>query len=149
MLLFLGLLAVSPVVVLAQCPPLGSTLPVASNLATNPIVKETIAGVDQLLQNYTSSFNATAVALTIGTTHDSTPLLEFHNAPTVYNTSGSHAVNTNTQFIIASISKLFTAYGIKLLSDKVNVTDPVTRYIPELLALNKQANPQNGITTTD
>jgi hypothetical protein len=149
MLLFLSLLAVSSVTVLAQCPPLGSTLPLASNLATNPTVKETIEGVDQLLKKYTASFDATAIVLTIGTTHDDAPLLEFYNAPTVYNTTGSHTVNTNTQFIIASISKLFTTYGVKLLSDKVNVTDPVTKFLPELLQLKKQANPENDITTTD
>lgn len=149
MLFLLSLLAFSAVAVLAQCPPLGSTLPLAPKLATNPTVKKTIEGINQILHNYTESLNATAITLTIGTTNNDTPLLEFFNAPTVYNISGSHSLTTNTQFVVASISKLFTAYGIKLLSDKVNLAESVTKYIPELLQLKRHAQPENTITTTD
>ena len=139
----------APIAVLAQCPPLGPTLPLANNLASNPIVKETIQGINKELKKKTGSLKSTAFAITFGTTNDDTPLLEFHNTPTVYNTSGSHTLTTDTQFIVASISKLFTAQGIKLLSNKVSPTDCVTKYVPELLHLKEQAEPQNAITSTD
>ena len=45
-ILFLGLLA-TPLAIFAQCPPLGPTLPLATNLADNPIVKKTIQGINE------------------------------------------------------------------------------------------------------
>jgi CubicO group peptidase (beta-lactamase class C family) len=144
----LGLLVALPVAVLAQCPPLGSTLPVASSYASDPTVKKTVEGINELLKKDTKSFDSTALTITLGTIKDDTPLLKFHNAPTKFNTSGSHTLDTNTQFIVASVSKLFTAYGIKLLSEKVPINDPVTKWIPELLKLKTPPEPKDAITTT-
>lgn len=147
-ILFFGLLA-TPLAALAQCPPLGPTLPLASNLAGNPVVQKTIQGIHEKLKQTFSPLNSTAFAVTLGTTNDNTPLLEYHNYPTIYNTTGAHDLTTDTQFIVASISKLFTACGIKLLSDKISPTDCVTKFIPELLELKTQAESHNAITATN
>jgi CubicO group peptidase (beta-lactamase class C family) len=146
--LFLSILT-APIAVLAQCPPHGPTLPLATNLANNPVIKKTVQGINAELKKKIGSLKSTAFAVTLGTINGDTPLLEFHNAPTVYNTSGSHTLTTDTQFVVASISKLFTAYGIKLLSDKVSPNDCVAKYIPELLHLQDHSEPQNPVTSTD
>lgn len=147
-LLFLAALASSAVVV-AQCPPLGSTLPVAPHSASDTVVQETIVSINQTLTDFVSSLNSTAFTITLGTTKSDTPLLSFHNAPTLYSTSGNHSLSTDTQFVIASVSKLFTAYGIKLLSDRIKPTDRITKFIPELNFLKGQARSQNAISSTD
>jgi CubicO group peptidase (beta-lactamase class C family) len=145
---WLGLLVFAGEAV-AQCPPLGSTLPLATDLAKSPIVKKTLEGIDALLTKDTAAFNSTGFAIALGTTRDESPLLEFSNSPTVYNVSGTHNLTTDTQFIVASVSKLFTAYGIKLLADKVDTNDPLTKFVPELLHLKGQPVPPNGIASTD
>ncbi|KAF2171447.1 hypothetical protein M409DRAFT_50885 [Zasmidium cellare ATCC 36951] len=117
----------------AQCPPQGPTLPLASNLTTNPTVQQALSNITALLQSFTENLNSTAVSIKIGTTEEA--LFEFHNAPTVFNTTGSKRVDGNTQFAIASISKLFTAYVVKILAERklLRLGDAVTEYIPELL----------------
>ncbi|KAK3669603.1 hypothetical protein LTR78_010541 [Recurvomyces mirabilis] len=85
----------------------------------------------------------------MGTTNDDTPLLTFANNPTVYNTTGAQILTTDTQFIVASVSKLFTAYAMKLLSNKVAPTDRVTKFIPELLHLKGQPVRYDGIASTN
>ena len=148
-MLFLLIVLAYPLAVLAQCPPAGSTLPVATNLAANPGVRETVKSVSQELRKKIGSLNSTAFSITMGTINDNIPLLRYHNAPEVYNASGTHTLTTNTQFIVASVSKLFTAYGIKLLSDHLGPNDPVTKFVPELLHLKLQAKPQNAIKSTN
>lgn len=46
--------------------------------------------------------------------------------------TGSSSVGGDTIFRIASISKTFTVYAL-LLEESINLNDPVTEYIPELL----------------
>lgn len=149
MLRFLFGLLASTALVRAQCPPMGSTLPLASNLAASSVVKQTITEINDVLKQATGPLNSTAFAITVGIASEDRPLLEFHNAPTEFNTSGSHTLNGDTQFVVASVSKLFTAYGIKLLSEIVSPTDSVTKFIPELLGLNNQTSPQNALTSTN
>ena len=142
------LLLVLPLTVLSQCPPLGPNLPRATNLTGSSTFTTTLAGITEVLTNNTA-FNATAVTVTIGTT-DGPPLLQFHNSPTQYNSSGSHDLTCDTQFIVASVSKLFTAFGVRLLHEKVSLSDPITRYIPELLKLNgKNGNPISSTNWND
>lgn len=150
MISVIAFLTFLPTVILAQCPPLGSTLPVPSNYKTYPVVQEVAGQIESVLRKKTA-FKSTAIALTMGTTNDDAPLLTFHNTPTIYNSTGSHVLSTDTQFIIASVSKLFTAYGIKLLAEskKVHLDESVTTYVPELLELKDQARPKNSITVTD
>lgn len=58
----------------------------------------------------------------------------YHTAPILgeYKDSEPTPVTGDTAFRIASISKSFTVYAV-LLESKINLDDPVTKYIPELV----------------
>lgn len=152
MLLFFGLLSASylgHIGVLGQCPPLGSTLPSPRRPSGDSTVQGVAAAIELALQNTTGSWNETAVSIIVGSINDPTPLIEFNNNPSIFNASGSHTVDVDTGFLIASISKLFTALGIRQLSGKISLSDPITKYVPALLQLGQQVVPQDVVTTTD
>ncbi|GAB7355283.1 hypothetical protein MBLNU459_g5823t2 [Dothideomycetes sp. NU459] len=134
MLLLFGIFLVSQfstIAVHGQCPPLGSTLPSPRQVSDDATVKEVAAEMSLVLQNVTATWNATAISVIGGSFSDATPFLEFSNAPTSFNSSGSHTVDANTSFIIASISKLFTALGVLQLNDRINLADSITKYTAE------------------
>lgn len=57
-------------------------------------------------------------------------------------------VDSDTVFRLASLSKLFPVLAV-LMQKGVDLDDPVTRYVPELRALNQQARDQTAIWKTD
>ena len=74
-------------------------------------------------------------------------MVNYHHTPTSFNTSGTHNVTIDTVYRLASVSKMYTALAVLQLSDKINMTDPVTKYVPELAQLDKQQAQVNDITT--
>ena len=59
-------------------------------------------------------------------------------------------VSANTVFMVASVSKQFTAYGIALLAtrSKISLQDPVTDYVPELASFTNSITIQHLIHHT-
>ncbi|KAF3905354.1 Beta-lactamase [Arthrobotrys entomopaga] len=135
---------------ISNCPPLGPVLPAPQNPASNPIVKATIEGITAALQsNVTQLGNATALSLGIASIYEKNPILSFSHTPTVFNKSGTHHVDGDTVFRIGSVSKTFTVLALQMLGGKVNLADPITKYIPELCNLAKQQSVRNAVTTVD
>jgi CubicO group peptidase (beta-lactamase class C family) len=78
--------------------------------------------------------------------HDDRPLLNFHYTPQTFNTSGTHEVDGDTVYRIGSTTKLFTALTILLLEGRINLSDPITKYVPRLGSLS---GANNSLTMVD
>ena len=130
-----------------QCPPLGPVLPAPQSPSIDANVRAAVKGISAIAQELTSSFNTTAVSIGVMSTFEEAPMLSFHHTPEFLNTTGTHNVTIDTVYRIASISKAYTVLALLQLSDKINMADPVTKYIPELADLDKQQSQNNDITT--
>lgn len=117
---------------LAQCPPLGPIVPAPTGLSQNPMFQQLVAKINAQFQNLTAPLNRTAVSLGMRSLHENEPLLNLHYTPQVYNTSGTHEVDGDTVYRIGSVTKLFTALSILQLEGKIDLSDPITKYIPRL-----------------
>jgi len=94
--------------------------------------------IERILSNpdgWTTNTTSFAVQLT---SSDETIWSHYYTAPILgqYKDSDSAPVTGDTAFRIASISKSFTVYAI-LLEKGINLEDPITKYLPELLAGEK------------
>ncbi|EXJ65758.1 uncharacterized protein A1O5_10999 [Cladophialophora psammophila CBS 110553] len=131
---------------LAQCPPLGPILPAPTGLSQNPMFQQLVAQVNAQLLNVSSSLNQTAVSVGMRSVHEAGPLLNFHYTPQEFNASGAHKVDGNTVYRVGSVTKVFTALGILQLEGKINLADPVTKYVPKLAGISGS---NNSLTAVD
>lgn len=72
-------------------------------------------------------------------------MLSYNWTPPILNKTGAHKVTDDTVYHLASVTKLYTAFALLLLSDKINLADPVTKYVPELRQV--VGSPVNDITS--
>ncbi|KAK7924850.1 beta-lactamase 2 [Apiospora marii] len=134
---------------LGPCPPLGPVLPAPIRPSADPDVQAAVKSFESSLNALTANFNASAVSVAVKSIHEDQPFLSFHYTPPHFNTSGTHEVDGDTVYRIASISKLYTVLGVMLL-DGVRMDDPITKYLPQLRDLKRQGGePANEITTPD
>lgn len=136
----LFLLVSHSTLLLAQCPPLGPILPAPTGLSQHPRFQELVAQINAQLQNISSSLNQTAVSVGLSSAHDNERLISFHYTPQIFNTSGTNKVDGDTVYRVGSTSKLFTALSILQLESKISLTDPVTKYVPQLGDLSESSN---------
>ncbi|EHK44584.1 hypothetical protein TRIATDRAFT_293745 [Trichoderma atroviride IMI 206040] len=80
--------------------------------------------------------------------HEATPMFEFHHSPQIFNPRGVSEVNSDTVYRLASMTKLFTILGL-LRTEKVSLEDPITKYLPELRDIHKEAAAQDAIRVVD
>lgn len=133
----------------SNCPPLGAVLPPPKTPSANPNVQALVSQADYLQGVIAQSFgNATGVSVSIGSIYEDEPLLGVSYTPLVYNTTGTHTVDGDTVFRIGSVSKVFTVMGLLLLGDKINMADPITKYVPELTRLKGEPD-KNAVTAVD
>ena len=123
----------------AGCPPSGPLLPRPTTLHTSPAIRNATENLTNLFNQATSeqlqipwavpnvSFSIAVVSL--DTPDPKTPLWEYHHLATG-NINGTQNVDGNSQYLIGSISKLFT--DLILLKTGLRRDDPVTKYLPEL-----------------
>ncbi|KAK4207241.1 beta-lactamase/transpeptidase-like protein [Rhypophila decipiens] len=154
----LGILALSTHAVTVSaardghCPPLGAVLPVPTKPSADPAVQSAVSAFKAIMDELAQSavLNTSAMAIGVKSIHEETPLLEWtFTPPEEYrDPRGVQQVDFDTVFRIASLSKVFPVLGV-LLQNGVSIEDPVTKYVPELRALNEQARAQTPIWTTD
>ncbi|PLB45207.1 beta-lactamase/transpeptidase-like protein [Aspergillus steynii IBT 23096] len=122
------------------CPPDGPLLPRPSNLAQSTPVqaagKNLTASLDAALAGtIKAGWNIDNVSFSLvvvspyGTGSDSRPIWEYHHRAR-NNTQGADAVTGDTQYLIGSVSKVFSA--LVLLKSGVDVQSRVTDFFPEL-----------------
>ncbi|KAI3577493.1 beta-lactamase/transpeptidase-like protein [Fusarium oxysporum f. sp. albedinis] len=86
--------------------------------------------------------------IAIKSTYEDDYLLEFANTPPKVDPRGVNRVDSDTVFRLASLSKVFPVLALLKLH-KVDFDDAVTKYVPELRALNKQARKQDAVWAVD
>jgi len=147
---FFSILFMNYVHIQAQflCPPLGPVLPAPTSLSGDASFQQVIARINAGLQSASSQLNGTAVSVGARSIHESQPLLSFHYTPDVFNTNGTHNITGDTVYMIGSATKLYTALALLQLRDAgdLNLSDPVTKYVPRLKGLPQN---NNNLTTVD
>jgi hypothetical protein len=124
------------------CPPDGPLLPRPTTLSTSPIFAKTASSLTSTLDSAISgnlpipwslpnvSFSIAVVSLdTSNPTSPTSPQWEYHHLAT-NNVNGTKKVDGDSQYLIGSISKVFT--DLLLLKSGLDMHDPVTNYLPEL-----------------
>ncbi|KAJ5811339.1 hypothetical protein N7474_007640 [Penicillium riverlandense] len=135
---------------ISNCPPLGAVLPPPKKPSTDAAVKAVLSELEVLQKEVSVQFgNATGLSLSIASAYEDDVLASLSYTPPLYNCTGTHKVDGDTVFRIASVSKVFTVLGLLLLGDKVNFSDPITKYVPELNRLKAEQKVQNRVTTVD
>ena|SRR6266511_993353 len=127
------------------CPLLGPNFPPPRNLSQNPGFQNTLNSfsnsIHQLLTPGSNStygpFDSTnnTFSINIFSTFSEAPLYEYHYTAPLFKANGSigtKAVDGDTIFRIASISKLVTVFALLIEKGDVNFNDPITKYVPEL-----------------
>lgn len=131
-----------------HCPPTGPVLPPATSPRTDPGFNSAAVTLTANLQKLTSGYNFSAVSLGVMSIHEATPMFEFHHSPQNFDPSGVSEVNSDTVYRLASMTKLFTVLGL-LRIENVSLDDPITKYLPELRDLHKEASTQDAIHVVD
>ena len=129
-----------------KCPPLGISLPAPKSPSSSEIVANALPKAQEWFANATGDFEGTAVSLTLKSLHEDEPLLDLHHTPSKADNRSVSEVDANTLYRIASISKLFSPLAALQVAD-INLDDPVTKYVPELLDLQRQQEDVNELTT--
>lgn len=133
-----------------HCPPLGPVLPAPIHPSDDPAVQSAITAFKALMEENvkTAVLNTSAIAIGVKSIHEDDLLLEWAFTPPeeFRDPRGVQEVNSDTVFRLASLSKLFPVLGV-LLQKGVSIEDPVTKYVPELRELNKQAREQSAVWT--
>ncbi|KLO89466.1 uncharacterized protein LW93_1525 [Fusarium fujikuroi] len=131
-----------------HCPPLGPVLPAPVHPSTHSSVKSAVAAIQARLEEETAPFNLSSIAVAIKSTYEDDYLLEFASTPPKVDPRGVEKVDSDTVFRLASLSKVFPVLALLKLY-KVDLDDAVTKYVPELRALNKQARKQDAVWAVD
>ncbi|KAI1750270.1 beta-lactamase/transpeptidase-like protein [Xylaria castorea] len=131
------------------CPPLGPVLPAPVNPSGHDSVQAAIKIATDRFQNATAAFNTTGVSVAVKSIHEMSPMLELHYTPPVLDNTSTANVGSETIYRIGSISKIFAVLSV-LTQGTMKLDDPITKYVPELLQLRREAVPvANDITAVN
>ncbi|KAJ4356512.1 uncharacterized protein N0V89_004546 [Didymosphaeria variabile] len=131
----------------SPCPLLGPRFPIPTQLSASPILQSGLKNLTDAFDDYVTSLNGTfgptssstsfSVALFSTEDTDSTQpfLYEYHHtAPSFANeTSGTLEVDADTVYQIGDSTTLFTTWLFLIEAGEQHWTDPVSRWVPELL----------------
>lgn len=129
-----------------RCPPLGISLPAPKAPRSSEAIVNAVGLAENWFANMTADFEGTAVSLTVKSIHENDPLLDVHHTPSKADNRSVPEVDAKTLYRVASISKLFSPLAALQVAD-INLDDPVTKYLPELLDLQKDQENVNELTT--
>jgi hypothetical protein len=130
------------------CPPLGPVLPAPKAPSNSLYVQAAVAVLKEALFNGTAPLNGSSVSVGIQSIHEADPLFEFHYTPPKFGANGVKKVDSDTVYRLASTSKMFAVLAI-LQIEGMDLNDPITKYLPELQDLGKQARKQNNLWTVN
>lgn len=131
-----------------HCPPLGPVLPAPVHPSNHASVKSAVAAIKARIEEETNSYNLSSIAVAIKSTYEDDYMLEFANTPPKIDPRGVDNVDSDTVFRLASLSKVFPVLALLKLHE-VDLDDAVTKYVPKLRALNKQARKQDAVWAVD
>lgn len=132
--LFLVILRLKPTK--ASCPPDGPLLPRPTGLQKSPLISDAGSHLTSLLDstiagNLNASWDISNVSFSLSFVSASSPLplWSYHHLANT-NTNGTKHVDGDSQYLIGSVSKVFT--DLLLLKSNLSLDDPITKYLPEL-----------------
>ncbi|GKU05091.1 beta-lactamase family protein [Fusarium langsethiae] len=119
-----------------KCHPEGPILPKPTSLANSPIFEASAANLTKTLDAAVSGsikagwpIKNVSFSLAVVSTDDKKPIWEYHHlAPA--NTKGTNKIDRNSQYLVGSISKVFTSY--LLLKSGVDLDASVVEFLPAL-----------------
>ncbi|KAE9374293.1 beta-lactamase/transpeptidase-like protein [Stipitochalara longipes BDJ] len=119
-----------------NCPFLGIDFPPPTKLANSSnfqnATSSLLAAVNEAIN---SGVNGSSFSVEIFSTHDPASLFNFHYSSYTLNSSvGVKTVDSDSLYRIGSISKLFTIYLLLIEAGDVHFHEPITNFVPELLA---------------
>ncbi|KAK1701045.1 beta-lactamase [Colletotrichum godetiae] len=118
-----------------QCPPLGAVLPAAKFPSTHPSVRAAVATFLAALEAETAAYNASAISIGVSSAFETVgtePLVDFHFTPRDRDALGAQAVDRDTVYRLASVSKVFPVLAALQRDDVLRWDESVVKYIPEL-----------------
>lgn len=132
-ILVLAVSAANPTI----CPILGQQWPTPKNLAreaTFQAVAKNLTATLQGLQN-TTGFNTTSYSVVVFSGSEDGLAFEYHHTDRTIreSTSGTKIVTADTVYRLASVSKVMTLYMFLAQVGEGPLSDPVAKWIPELL----------------
>ncbi|KAK3312304.1 beta-lactamase/transpeptidase-like protein [Apodospora peruviana] len=99
----------------------------------------------------TGALNTSAIAIGVKSIHEDKLLLEYAYTPDekYRDPRGMQKVDSDTVFRLASLSKVFTMLAVLQQNGTIGLEDPITKFVPELKDLHKQAREDTPIWTVD
>ncbi|KAI0197845.1 beta-lactamase/transpeptidase-like protein [Astrocystis sublimbata] len=129
-----------------HCPPLGPVLPAPTSPSRHDSVQAAIKTVTDRFHSATAAFNTTGISVAVRSIHESSPMLELHHTPAIRDNSSTTQIDSDTIYRIGSISKIFAVLSV-LTHGRMQLEDPITKWVPELRQIRREAKPvANDIT---
>jgi CubicO group peptidase (beta-lactamase class C family) len=129
---------VVPIAAIGTCYNPGPAFPPVNHVLNQTHFDKLSAKLTEVIKDVLDSpegwtINTTSFAVQVTSSRE-TLWSHYYTAPVLgeYEDSPPTSVSGDTAFRVASISKTFTVYAI-LLQHGINLEDPITKYIPELL----------------
>ena len=134
------------------CYPAGPLVPRPTNLSTSPILAEATQNLTDIYDRavageFEIAWPAENVSFSVAVVsfdqeEANVPIWEYHHLAEG-NTNGTTALDRNSQWLIGSITKVFTDYV--MLKSGIDIDKPVVEYLPEL-GNTSSLNPWADIT---
>ncbi|KAG7294063.1 hypothetical protein NEMBOFW57_004125 [Staphylotrichum longicolle] len=133
-----------------HCPPLGPVLPAPTQPSKHEAVPAAAAALRGIIDQVTATYNGSAVAIGVKSIHESKLLFEYAHTPANKEKRGAQKVDSDTVFRLGSLTKVFPVLALLKLKDRgVRLDDPITKYVPELRGLKKQAREDSPVWVVD
>jgi len=121
---------------LRTCPLLGQQYPPPVGLSTEPAFQDAMDSIGAALDANATAFPYNVTSYSIGVFSVSEPGLawEYHQTTALLanSTQGTRKVDADSVYRIGSISKLLTVYLLLVSQGDGSLSDPITKWIPEL-----------------
>ena len=122
-----------------HCPIQGPEFPIPQRLSSSIFIQSAKDAFVTQLQSGAVPLNVSAFSVGVFSLDETEPLFEYHNSPPWVATSkdGVKKIDSNTVYRIASVSKLYTVWLLLIKAGEAILSDPITKYIPELATAGK------------
>ncbi|KAI0538043.1 beta-lactamase/transpeptidase-like protein [Xylaria digitata] len=126
------------------CPLEGPVFPKPLRLTESEAIKAAILDLADTFKGITDSAQNYSFALEVFSVNNPDPIFSvLHTAPKLakLNTTGVKTVDENTVFRLGSLTKIYTIYLFLITAGDKLWNEPITKYVPELRALENNSDP--------
>jgi hypothetical protein len=143
--------------VVNPCPLEGPVWPKPAKLSTRPAVVAAVANLTSFFTKLDANPDVTvgtqnySYSIVVFSSYEDEPLFNYsHTSPLLasQSTQGVTEVDTDTVFRLGSLTKIFTIYNMLLNVGDAIWNDPITKYVPELVA-QADRTPFDAVNYTD